>query len=204
MSNEIYPKLKGLAYPIVRKYAWNTLKTYEHPTGRTKTYISQLYPSSITFELQYSILRDWGFGHNELTALVGFFNAMKAGYEDFLFDDVDFNMLTDQVLKTADGFMSQFQIVANYGAAVIPVYGKVKDGFIVKLNGTIVNNYTINDYGVITFDSVPDEGVIPTVSGGFYHRVRFAVDVAEVSQMAYNASSMDISLKTFKPSGALL
>jgi uncharacterized protein (TIGR02217 family) len=205
MSNEVYPRLKGITYPVSKKYEWKTLRVYEHPTGACKAFISQKYPSGITFVLKYAILRDWSkdydFGQDDLKILVGFFNEMKSGFDDFLFEDKSFNYIEDQEIGIGDGINSSFQMVANYGKGLIPIYGIPKGTPIVKVNGTQIFNFEINDYGLVELDSIPNINDVITITTYFYHRVRFYTNVIELSQFLFNASSAEIVLKTFKPSG---
>ena len=201
MSNAIFPKLKGLTYPVDKVYDWKTLRVYEHPTGGCKSFLSQKYPSSITFKLKYGYLDGSGIDDNSLKTLIGFFNARKSGYEDFLFDDPSFNYMEDQQIAIADGLTKDFQIVASYGEGLIPIYGTTRGTARVYINGTEIYDFSISDYGVLSIGYTPEIGDIITVTTYFYHRVKFYGNSISDSEIMHNISLSEIALKTFKPTG---
>lgn len=204
MSNAIFPKLKGLTYPVDKVYDWKTLRVYEHPTGGCKSFLSQKYPSSITFKLKYAYLDGSGLDDDSLKTLVGFFNARKSGYDDFLFEDPSLNYIEDQQIGIFDGSTYDFQLVANYGEGLIPIYGSVMGTPRIFVNGTEIGWYSISDYGVVSINSAfvgLNVGDIITATTFFYHRVKFYGNSITDSEIMNKFSITEVALKTFKPSG---
>lgn len=195
MSNAVYPILQGLTYDIEKKALWNTI-IQTSASGKEKRATNRIYPQ-YEFNLTYSFLEDLGTEIDDIHTLIGFYNARKGSYDDFLFkDDTDYE-ITDQVIASSvNGTDTVFQIVRTYGGFVEPVKGVKVSSLEVKVNDSVVSNYTINDYGVITFSTPPVAGSNIKVSCEFYYRVRFREDKNTFNFFTHGLWDSEVSLIT--------
>lgn len=113
MSSLLFPTLPGLTFDVVRTPVWHT-ERQQALSGKRSTLAYMQYPL-IHFELTFSVLRD-DVAVSEIKQVVGLFNALQAGYDNFLFTDPDFNTVSIMQYGTTDGTTLVFPLTAQYGA----------------------------------------------------------------------------------------
>jgi len=137
-------------------------------------------------------------GEGELQTLLSFFRARRGPAIGFRFRDPydnSSNEMTvaptahDQLIGTGDGVMTAFALVKSYGAGeqrriTRPVAGSVR----VAVDGVeLSTGWTLQDKGVVEFDSAPAGGAAITAGFLFDTPVRFAEDRIEVSRATFLA-----------------
>jgi uncharacterized protein (TIGR02217 family) len=174
MSNAIFPDLQGLKWDIEKTPIWSTI-IQTSANGKETRATNWSYPR-YKFDLSFEFLEDSSSQIDDIHTIIGFYNARKGAYDDFLFkDDTDYQM-TGQNIGSGNGQSTIFQIVRNYGGFLEPVKGVKSSTLKVYLDGVLTTDYTLSDYGVITFNSAPANTVAITVDCEFYYRVRFNDD----------------------------
>jgi len=128
MSNLFYPlDLRGLTWQGVQKRSFQTLED-DGDGGQNKRV--PVYPQNVsTWNLKYSFVKqgrigpDLAVGVNELMA---FHNAMRAGWDSFLFRDPDdHGPVTAQPIAVSDGVTAQYtltrSVVGSAATGIEPV-----------------------------------------------------------------------------------
>lgn len=180
MSNAVFPVLPGLAWNVVRSPGFNT-KTFRSVNGKEVRAAFMGYPLW-SFTQTFDVLRK-GRGLAELEQLAGFFMARQGSFDSFLFNDPDFNSVTDQEFGVGDGVTTQFQLVRVIGGFVEPVQNvNVLAG--IKDAGVATAAYTVSS-GLVTFTTAPLAGHSLTWSGTYYTRCRFLQDMADFNQFMH-------------------
>jgi uncharacterized protein (TIGR02217 family) len=200
MSQFLYPTLQGQSIEVVKTALW---KNVVQPTTSGKEVRIKLwsYPK-YKIELKYNFLTNINFNYTgtnsgDLETLIEFFNKVGGNYSDFLYLDPVDNTVTNQIIGISDGSTRDFQLVRSVNTWIEPIFG-VKTITNIKIDGVANTNYTVNDYGLITFDSAPASGSI-TWSGQYYFRVRFDMSELEASQFLTNLYECgSVSLITVK------
>ncbi len=199
MSNAIFPAFDGLTFGVTRAPVWSTTPK-QSVSGREYRSANMSYPL-YKFKLSYSVLRQTT-GFTEFSALVGFFNARKGGFDSFLFTDPDDNAVTAQVIGTGDGVNRVFQLVRTFGGFVEPVFDAnswplIYVGGVLKSSAT---DYTPGPTGLITFVSAPGVGVPVTWTGTYYRRMKFSQDSADFTKFLHNLWELKtLEIETVKP-----
>lgn len=180
MSNAVYPSLPGLAWDRKRTPRWSTT-IQKSVSGRETRAALWQYPL-YAWELTYGFLRADAV-HAELQTLLGFFNARKGAFDDFLFLDPRDCSATGQALGVGNGSATAFPLARTLGGFTEPVAAAVALPT-VYLDGVETTAFTLSG-NVITFAGAPGSGVVITADFSFYWRVRFAEDAAEFSEFMY-------------------
>lgn len=184
MSNLLFPKIRGLAWTIVKAPTFST-EIQESLAGREvrlQNFQNPIWEFTLTYEY---LLNDPKFrDENEQTpleALVGFFLARGGQFDDFLLNESDLtgrlddSVYTGQPIGIGDGTTRTFQIVRNLGGFLEAVQNPMNQTATVYLNGfSKVQgvDYTIAN-GVVTFTLAPAAAVNITADFIMLHRVRF-------------------------------
>ncbi len=184
MSNVLFPKIRGLAWTIVKTPTFST-EVQESLAGREvriQNFQNPIWEFTLTYEY---LLNDPKFrDENEQTpleALVGFFLARGGQFDDFLLNESDLtgrledSVYSGQPIGIGDGTSKSFQIVRNIGGFLEAVQNPMNQTAVVYLNGISKvqgTDYTIAN-GVVTFTSAPAAGVSITADFIMLHRVRF-------------------------------
>lgn len=176
MSDNIFPVLRGLTYPITKTPNWHTI-TQKTVTGKQRFLRCYSYPL-YTFKLTFEYLGDQQTQDDDIHTLMGFYNRQGGAAEDFLFADSTDNTVSNQVFGVGDGSTTTFQLVRDYGGFVEPVFGIVMTPTI-AINGTSTTAFDWNTHGLITFTTAPASGAQLTWSGTFYYRCHFLNDKSE-------------------------
>lgn len=179
MSNALFPSLIGLTFPVEKTPVWST-KIQPCVSGKETRLNMWTYPIW-QYEIGYDVLRSDNV-HAELQTLVGFFNARRGAFDDFLFLDPDDFSSANQTFALGDGTTVTFQLARAYGGVTEPVRA-VSSITNVKINSTTTAAYTINaNAGTITFTTAPTAGAVLSWTGQFYWRCRFMDDQMTVSK----------------------
>lgn len=188
MSSLVYPGpslLPGLSWNRERSYLWST-NIQESPSGKETRIRYRQFPR-IRFMLKYELLRD-DISSSDAKRLVGLFNALAGSFDTCLFEDPDFNTVSNMGFGTGDGSLQSYQLVANYQNSGGPGTPEIIQNFngspSIFNNGVLVSggSYTLGPTGVVTFGTAPLAGRALTWSGSFYYRVRFQDDELNLTQ----------------------
>jgi len=184
MSNLLFPKIRGLAWNIVKTPTFST-EIQESLAGREvriQNFQNPLWEFTLTYEY---LLNDPRFrDENEQTpleTLVGFFLARGGQFDDFLLNESDLtgrledSVYSGQPIGVGDGNTKSFQIVRNIGGFLEAVQNPMNQTASISLNGVSKvqgADYTISN-GIVTFTSAPSAGVNITADFIMLYRVRF-------------------------------
>lgn len=197
MSNAVFPVLAGLAYNIARSPVWST-QVSDSASGRQYALSKRLYPTW-HFKLPFAVLRASG-GWTEWQTLVGFINARRGRYDDFLYQDPRDCQATGQQFGVGDATTRSFQLVRSLGGFAEPVGGVNTGTVTVFVNGTPTAVTYDATLSIVSFGAAPAAGAVLTWTGQFYFRCRFLQDEISMEQFMqdmYTASSVEF--KTFRP-----
>jgi uncharacterized protein (TIGR02217 family) len=197
VSNAVFPTLAGLAFNIGRSPVWST-QVADSASGRQYTLSKRLYPLW-HFKLPFEVLRAAG-GWTEWQTLVGFINARRGRYDDFLYQDPRDCQVTAQSFGTGDGTVRTFQLLRTLGGFTEPVGGVNTGTATVYVNGTPTSVTFDSTQSLVTFAAPPALGAALTWTGQFYFRCRFMQDEISMEQFMqdmYTAKSVEF--KSFRP-----
>lgn len=175
MSNEVYPSLAGLIFPVVRTPIWKTQRR-DTASGRSFRASQMTFPR-YRLKLRYELLRDT-VASPEFRTLLGFFNKHFGGLDSFLFNDPDDSAVTAQQFGVGDGVTTAFQLVRTLGGFAEPVFDLNGAPQIYKAGvlQTVSTHYTVNSTAGITFLTPPGSGQALTWTGSYYWRCAFDGD----------------------------
>lgn len=185
MSNAVFPSnLPGLGWSVLKQPSWST-RIQKAVSGKELRAALMSYPL-YRITLTYEVLRE-SAALQELQTLMGFFNARLGSFDSFLYSDPTDHSVTDQGFGTGTGTLAQFQLIRSYGGFAEPVMNlngapAIKVAGSLKTAGT---DYTVDQFGVVTFTSNPPAGAALTWSGSFYYRCRFNSDSTEFDNFMY-------------------
>ena len=184
MSNEVFPKLPGVAPGPGWDPAFSTkiLTAVSGKEYRAARMSNPVY----TLSLKYNFLLR---RRQELDTLLGFFLARKGSFDSFLYEHPDDNAAADQLIGVADSVQTTFQLLRGMGSNgfVEPVQNP-KQVDAIKVNGvtkTLGTDYTVSSTGVVVFGVAPLTGNV-TWSGSYYYRARFADDNSTFAKLMAN------------------
>ena len=184
MSNILFPKIKGLAWNIVKTPTFST-EIQESVAGREvrlQNFQNPIWEYTLSYEYLFNDPRTRD--ENEQTpleTLVGFFLARGGQFDDFLLNESDLtgrledSAYSGQPIGTGDGATKSFQIVRNIGGFLEAVQNPINQTATVYLNGVSKvqgTDYTIAN-GVVTFTVAPGPGANVTADFIMLQRVRF-------------------------------
>lgn len=178
MSNQVFPALPGLSWGVKKVPTWSTI-IQKAASGNEIRASLMSYPL-YKFSLSYEVLRA-AAAYSELQTLMGFFNARKGAFENFLYTDSNDCSMTDQVIGAGTGAQTQFQIVRTLSGFTEPVMN-LNGNPVIKVDGVtkvLGGDYTLNSTGMLTFALPPASGAVITCSALYYFRVRFLSDESE-------------------------
>jgi uncharacterized protein (TIGR02217 family) len=187
MSTEIFPALAGLEYPVVRTPVFRTL-TQLSASGNENRAALQSYPRW-QWTLSFNFLRDTGV--SEFRTLVSFFLARQGSFDSFLFDDVDDDAVTGQLVGRGDGHTTLFPLVRTFGGFDEPVLAphaisRLTVAGVPKTAGT---DFTFGRWenagigsGIMSFTNPPANGADIVADFSYYWPVRFVADQYDFSK----------------------
>lgn len=199
MSNEVYPSLAGLIFPVVRTPIWKTQRR-DTASGRSFRASQMTFPR-YRLKLRYELLRDT-VASPEFRTLLGFFNKHFGGLDSFLFNDPDDSAVTAQQFGVGDGVTTAFQLVRTLGGFAEPVFDLNGAPQIYKAGvlQTVSTHYTVNSTAGITFLTPPGSGQALTWTGAYYWRCAFDGDEIDFQKfLARFWETQTVSLITDRP-----
>lgn len=179
MSNEVFPKLRGFAPGPgwEPRFSTKILQAVSGKEYRAARQANPLYGLS----LRCNFLRP-----ADLQALLGFFLARQGAFDNFLYEHPEDKEVVDQVLGTANGVRTTFQLYRSIAGFTEPVQNpKVVTN--VKVNGVVKAlgaDYTVSATGLVIFTSPPLAGPV-TWTGQYYYRARFADDSSTYDKLMH-------------------
>lgn len=196
MSNAILPSFPGLDWGATKQPMWAT-HVADAVSGRQYTLARRLYPLW-NFSTPYAVLRA-SLLLTEQQQMIGFINARKGRYDDFLYTDPNDNAVTEQVFGVGNGSSTVFELARAFGGFVEPV-GAVNSGTLqVFAAGVLQSGYTLSaDLRVVTFAVAPAAGVVLTWSGSFYYRCRFVSDAISFQELIKAGWKASFEFRTFR------
>jgi uncharacterized protein (TIGR02217 family) len=185
MALSVFPSpiaIPGRAWPVKRTAEWSTVKADALSGKRTRTQ-NFSYPI-YHYELAFAALRSAAI-YAEWQLLQGFVNQMLGGTGLFLFDDPEDDTATAQGFGTGDGASTSFQLVRTLGGVGEPVFfpNVIADIKVAGVTKTVNVDYTVGNYGVITFTTAPPGAAALTWDGTFYWGCRFDDDQFDFSNL---------------------
>ena len=180
MSTAVFPTLSAVTWAQRKTPSFST-QVQRSASGKEARAAFWSYPIW-RFELSYEYLRD--DASNELQTLLGFFLARQGKFQNFNYLDPDDNAVTNQVFGVGDGSTKSFRLARTYAGWTEPVF-RVNGTPTIKVAGVTKAtpaDYTIDAEGLVTFVTAPASSASLTWTGGFYYRVRFEDDLAELEQ----------------------
>ncbi len=200
MSNEIFPTLKGLTFPVGMRptFSTNIKKAISGRELRRRNYAFSL----VEFNLVFEFLRD-NSQFNEFKTILSFFNARSGSFDSFLFLCPDDSSISNQLVGVGDGVNRSFQLVRDIGYGPEPVANikQINQRLMWSSNGSTpmwsvdqatlmwtsavdfgANDYTLSNTGLITFNTAPPLGRQILWSGQYYYRCRFLDDAQDFSK----------------------
>ena len=201
MSQAIFPVLPGLTFDIVKQPRFST-KIQTAVSGKEYRAAFYNYPL-YTFSFAYDLLRDTA-AFQELQKVMGFFNARKGCFDNFLFDDTTDDTAATQSFGTGDGVTANFQLARTYGngsfnaSDLVQNYNVITSVFNNASNiapGAGAGKYTVSNTGMVTFGTAPAANATITWNGTFYYRCRFVSDTLDFN--LFMASMWDLKKLDF-------
>ena len=184
MSNVLFPKIRGLAWSIVKTPTFST-EVQESLAGRevrVQNFQNPIWEFTLTYE--YLLNDPRSRDENEQTpleTLVGFYLARGGQFDDFLLNESDLtgrledSVYTGQPIGAGDGVTRSFQLVRNIGGFLEAVQNPMNQTATIYVNGAAKSqgpDYSIAN-GLVTFGSAPAAGAGITADFLMLHRVRF-------------------------------
>lgn len=185
MSVPAFPTLPGLTYPVGRSHMID-VESEDAVSGARTRYSYQSYPL-YKFTLKFEFLRS-DQADLEWQQLAGFWNSVYGPTYLFSFDDPNDDNVTMQDFGEGDGATTSFQLVRTLGGFTEPVF--LVDPDVVPTiydAGSPVSdaNYTISQYGVVEFNTPPNNGDQLQWTGNFFWPCRFDKGSADFNNFMY-------------------
>lgn len=192
MSDDIYPSLRGLEFPVVRTPTFSTI-IQTSQNGREVRLANRAAPI-FKWELSYDFLSLID-AQNSYKTLLGFYEAHFGAFDSFLFSSQDDNATINSAtgarvpvqIGVGDGTNKNFQIGRQFGASFVPLYDLNDAAYAHKVykNAVLQAAYTITA-GLVSFTSAPAAGNIITADFNYYWRVRFQDDSIDFANFMNN------------------
>ena len=120
MSNNLFPTLPGIAWPVMRAVMAPPVMVKTTPSqrefrARDSTIPRYRYTLAFEFLRPDAALLEW-------QTLLGFYNLQGGPFDDFIFVDQADNTVTNQTIGIGDGASTQFQLARTLGGFLDPIY----------------------------------------------------------------------------------
>jgi len=185
MSNALFPKIRGLAWNIVKTptFATDIQESLAGREVRLQNFQNPIWEFTLTYEYLQNDpkFRDEN-QQTPLETLVGFFLARGGQFDDFFLNESDLtgrledSVYSGQPIGTGDGVSRTFQIVRNIGGFLEAVQSPMNQTATVYVTGRAPQvqgtDYTISN-GMVTFTVAPSVGASITADFIMLQRVRF-------------------------------
>lgn len=144
--------IQGSVYVAAAQYpVWDFKLTIPYITGRIDD------PSSV------------------IAQLLALFLAAKGRAGTFVFQDPNDYMVTAYPFATGDGSSIAFQLLRPIGTQQ-DIVQNVNGTPVISINGVPTTLFSIDDHGIVTFNSPPTLGAVITWTGTFNFLLRFTDD----------------------------
>lgn len=105
---------------------------------------------------------------------------------------------TTYLAPTGNGSSTQFQLARSIGGLAWDVIQNLNGSITVKVNGSVVTNYSVSSTGVVTFTptgspavAAPPNNATLQWTGNFYFLCRFAADTIDATRVFTTNSGLD-------------
>jgi len=169
----IFPILPGVDIAIHRQPEWQT--SIKEAWSGVETTIAQRPWPRWRFSLQFEILRA---SVGEVAALAAFFNAQRGSFGTFLFQDPEYNSVSNQRFGMGDGNATLFQLNRAINTWLEPVWA-VADTPVIMKDGVVLKqqmDYVVGTTGQVQFTAAPAAGSVLSWTGRYFIPVRFSDD----------------------------
>jgi uncharacterized protein (TIGR02217 family) len=209
MSNLLFPKIRGLAWDIVKNPTFSTeiQSSLAGREVRMQNFQNPIWEFTLAYEylLNDPRTRD----ENEQTpleTLVGFFLARGGQFDDFLLNETDLtqrledSVFTGQPIGTGDGSNKNFQLMRNFGGFLEACQNPANQAATIYVSGRAPQvqgvDYTIS-LGLVSFATAPALNAAITADFTFLHRVRFDLGTSRSSSSASSGTREGIEFSNF-------
>jgi hypothetical protein len=170
----VFPSLIGLAFPIKRSAPRFMTAQQEAFSGKRARYPLRTYPT-YSYEIAFNVLRN-AAAYLELQTLAGFIAQVQGPAQLWAYDDPNDDTASGQQFGQGDGATTgPFQLVRTYGGFTEPVF-LINGTPSVFIDQAQTVDFTIDDYGRLTFGDAPAAGTVLSWTGQFYWPCRFDDD----------------------------
>lgn len=196
VADDVLPYMPGQTYLAKKSPAWST-GVQKSASGRRRT--TAYYPAPFwTFQINYNAVRKRP-GMDEWSRLVAFFNKRKGQFGDFLYFDRTDHQVTKHRFGVGDGATRSFQLSRAIDGWVEPIYGVVSIDLL-TVAGIPARGYSVDEFGLVTFDLAPHMGQILEWTGAFFFRCAYDSDSLDGTQPFGRIWEMkNISFTSIKP-----
>jgi uncharacterized protein (TIGR02217 family) len=208
MSNLLFPKIRGLAWEVVKNPTLSTdiQSSLAGREVRIQNFQNPIWEFTLIYEY---LLNDPRFrddtGSTPLEQLIGFFLARGGQFDDFLLNESDLtqrledSVFSGQPIGTGDGITVNFQLIRNFGGFLEACQNPANQSAKIYVNGVAKvqgTDYTIS-LGVVTFTLAPALGAAITADFTFLHRVRFDLGTSRSNSGASSGTREGIEFSNF-------
>lgn len=184
MSNYLFPEFQGWSFDKTKTPLWKT-KIYEAESGRETRMQKWSFPR-YKIQLTFNFMTDNSIQgvtltKGDLEKLQGFFNSVGGPADDFLYKDDVENTVVKQTFGLSNGSGTKFQLIRSLPNWTEPVRGIIEPPKI-YINDVKTEEFSFDDYGVVTFNNPPPSGSVLSWSGPYYFRCRFQDDELELTR----------------------
>jgi uncharacterized protein (TIGR02217 family) len=177
MSTLVYPALPGLSWSLIRRPTFST--TVRTSASQREVRAQLVTETLMEYDLTYEYL-----SQGDLQTLMGFYCAMRGGYDTFLFDDPEDDSATNVQIGTGDGSTTAFTCQRSIGAST-RVVDWLNAISAVTVGGSSVG-YTVTAPNIINISPAPASGAAVRASFTYYWKVRFVDDNLSFEEFMYS------------------
>ena len=190
----IFPRLRGQKFLAQKSpVAPNTLIVQSETKREVRLSVSDV--PTWRFKAQYEFVADNSPDNSDLQKLFGFFLSCGGRFRTFYFHDIYDDEATMTRFAFADGATTAFQITRQVAAGTPYAFNEPVFAFIgsptIYIDGKATTAFSVGDYGLIQFNTPPNDGASLTWTGNFMFFCRFDVDQIDAEQQMKDIWSPD-------------
>lgn len=177
-------------FPIKQTPLFKTItQTPASGRGELRIPLMQFPRWDFVFDISF-LMGDATTDNSAWQQFTNFYMAVFGAASDWLFTHPFDNTVTDQVIGTGDGITTEFTMfrtLVTSGAEDLIQNFQAPPS--IYLSGVLQDSdtYDINQYGTLTFNTAPDEGVTISWTGAFYYLCHFMTDSFDSLQLELKA-----------------
>lgn len=190
MSNAIFPDINPGSNGWLYKLPMNVTPQFRTLVQRPANNRGVLRISTTPFPIfTFNLELPYIFGrptdiNNGYQQIIGFYGQMLGQADDWLFSWPGNNtIVTPNVFGIGDGLTKQFFLTKKVGGMLELIQNFVTDSPVIYVGGSVVNTWSIDQSGLLTFATAPSIGLQLAWSGSFYYRCRFLEDSLQDLQL---------------------